>query len=85
MVTLALYTLVGSFCFIQAKLSGVKWQRIVAHILFGMVTARLLFVEVWSMELSGRIITFIAIGVALIVVAWLERNVDRTASAQVLR
>jgi hypothetical protein len=74
MLTLLVYILVASILFMAGKQTGLAWQRIVARALIAFVVARLILVDVWSMAVSGRIITFLIIGTVLIVVAWVERS-----------
>jgi uncharacterized membrane protein len=81
--TLFLYTLTASVMFMRAQKSGLRWQRMTAITLLAFVVGRLLLVEVWSMALAGRIVTFLGIGVVLIVVAWLERSAVRSVSTPI--
>lgn len=74
MLCLLVYALVGSGFYIGSKQHGESWQRLTAMALFAIVVGRLLLVDVWDMALSGRVITFLGIGILLMVVAWLERS-----------
>ena len=46
-------------------------------ILLGFVVLRLLLVDVWAMDLVGRIITFVVIGVLLISTAFMGNSKGR--------
>lgn len=66
MVTLFIYTIIG----LAAYIVGEMQKRTILH-KFGLgvlifVVGRLLLVEVWDMELTGRIVTFFAIGILFI-------------------
>ncbi len=74
MLALFVYTLVALFFYISAMQTKKHWQKIVAGVYFWIVIGRLLLVDVWNMDLPYRVVTFGAIGVSLIVVAWYTRN-----------
>lgn len=67
MIALAIYTIAG----IGAYFSG---RRVYGGLLLGFVIARLLLVDVWRMELTGRIITFFLVGALLMSTAFLSRK-----------
>lgn len=75
MLSLFTYTAVAAGLFIYARYTGVGWQRTAAGVLIGFVVLRLLMIDIWSMATSGRVVTFVTIGVVLVAVAWIERNV----------
>ncbi|MCA9354717.1 MAG: hypothetical protein KC877_04320, partial [Candidatus Kaiserbacteria bacterium] len=78
MLSLIIYTVVGIGLFVAGTARSIDWQRLVGSILIGFVVLRLLFVEVWDMNLEGRIITFLIIGVLLISTAFLHKNRKQT-------
>lgn len=75
MVALFMYTFAAATLFLRSQMSGFAWQRYAAVVLVVLVVGRLLFVEVWDMELLARIVTFIVIGVVLVAVAWKLRGI----------
>ncbi|MBI2474154.1 MAG: DUF2339 domain-containing protein [Candidatus Taylorbacteria bacterium] len=74
MVSLFVYTAIGLATYILGRTSGRKLLLTYGGILLGFVVGRLLLVEVWHMELSGRIITFFIIGILLISTAFIGRK-----------
>lgn len=80
MLTLILYTLIGLSTNIIGSQQGKKGLRIGGAVLLGFVICHLLFIDVWNMELMGRIITFGAIGVLLIGTAFIRRTHNETTS-----
>ncbi len=74
MVSLIIYTVLGLWLYIMSKQTGVKAQKVGGLLLLGFVVARLLLIEVWNMELTGRIITFVIIGLLLMSTAFIRRN-----------
>jgi hypothetical protein len=73
-VALIVYALAGCAFYIYGKSTRDEWALLVAGVLVALVVGRLLVVEIWDMELVGRIITFMIIGTLLMSVAWLERS-----------
>lgn len=74
MISLLIYTIVGLATYTYGRLHDSKAIRIYGAILLGFVVGRLLLVEVWRMELSGRIITFFLIGSLLMGTAFFGRK-----------
>lgn len=72
--SLILYTLIGIATYIKGLRIGSRTVSLIGSILLGLVVARLLFVEVWDMDITGRIITFLVIGALLISTAFIKRN-----------
>jgi uncharacterized membrane protein len=73
MVALVIYTVIG----IGAYVSGLREQQRALQLyggcLIGFVTLRLLFIDVWELEMAGRITTFALIGMLLMATAFLGR------------
>ena len=65
MVTLTLYILIGLTTYIKGQVEKRNVMNKFGLILILFVIARLLIVEVWSMQLAWRIVTFFAIGLLL--------------------
>ncbi len=76
MVSLVVYTTIGMFAYIKGKMADSKALLVSGGVLLGFVVARLLLIEIWNMELIGRITIFILIGVLLISTAFIGRSKD---------
>lgn len=74
-VALVIYTLFGVGMVFQGAKLHEKALRYAGGGLLGLVVLRLLFVEVWGMSLSARIVTFVAIGVLLITTAFFQKRI----------
>lgn len=74
LLALVLYTIVGLIFFIRGRLSENKALKTAGAVLIGLVVARLLLIEVWDMNLTGRIITFFVIGIMLISTAFIKKS-----------
>lgn len=71
---LIIYTIIGIALYYTGKTKSQKDLSVAGGALLGFVALRLLFVEVWSMDLATRIITFVAIGVLLLSTAFMSRT-----------
>lgn len=72
-VALILFTILGViFYFIGLKKEN-NPLRIGGMILLGLITLRLLFIDIWDMSLTGKIFTFITIGGLLITTAFFKK------------
>lgn len=80
-ISLTLYTLLGLATYIVAGVKQITWIRVYGGIILGAVVLRLLIVDVWNMELAGRIITFFLIGILLMTSAFIGRN-DKNADEE---
>jgi hypothetical protein len=78
MVSLTFYTIVGIGMFVSGKSSGVRLLQVVGGVLIGLVVARLLLVDVWEMEIEGRIIVFLIVGLLLISTAFIRKLQPQT-------
>lgn len=74
MFSLIIYTVAGIFFYVSGTKEGNTMFRVVGGVLIGMVVLRLLLVEVWNMDLGGRIITFLIIGGMLISTAFIKKS-----------
>jgi hypothetical protein len=74
--SLIIYTLIGLGLYIYGKRNGKKGLALGGGLLLGFVVLRLLFVEVWNMTLSGRIITFVIIGLLLMSTAFIRKQIS---------
>lgn len=71
---LTIYTVAGLVAYFVGLSGGDTARRVYGAGLLIFVVARLLFVDVWSMELSGRVITFFVIGILLMSTAFLTKR-----------
>lgn len=79
-ISLIIYTVLGLAFVIRGKLESDKSVLMMGSVLLGLVVARLLLVDVWQMELFGRVITFGAIGILLISTAFIGRGEKKQES-----
>jgi hypothetical protein len=79
MSALFVYTAVGLAFYIVGKLQDRVMLRWYGGVLLGFVVVRLLVVDVWQMELSGRIVTFFVIGAVLLASGFVGRAKKTTA------
>ena len=74
MISLVVYTIIGIATYLYGKTRERKMFLFYGAGLLGVVVLRLLLVDVWNMELTGRIITFFLIGILFISTAFLGRK-----------
>ena len=73
MTSLLVYTVTGIALYVHGVTSFNKRMQIFGGMIIGGVVLRLLLIEVWQMELTGRILTFFAIGILLISTAFIKK------------
>ncbi|MDB5244246.1 MAG: hypothetical protein JWN18_116 [Parcubacteria group bacterium] len=73
-VTLTIYTIAGLVAYFNGLFTSDTARRVYGMGLLIFVVARLLFVDVWTMELAGKVITFFAIGILLMSTAFLTKK-----------
>jgi len=81
-VSLVVYTILGLAFFVRGKLEDDKSLITLGGVLLGLVVARLLLIDVWQMELVGRVVTFGAIGIMLISTAFIGKGSKKTNLVQ---
>ena len=79
---LTIYTIAGLWAYFASLAGGDTARRVYGAGLLIFVVLRLLFVDVWSMALSGRVITFFVIGILLMSTAFLTKR--KSASKQIV-
>lgn len=72
-------TVIGLISYIYGRSKEKKIFAVYGGSMLGFVVCRLLMVDVWKMELTGRIITFFAVGALLMSTAFLVRRKRTTA------
>jgi len=80
MLSLIIYTVVGILLFMKGANSQQLLYKIIGGTLIAFVVIRLLLVEVWNMELEGRIATFLVIGILLISTAFIRKKKEQIVS-----
>lgn len=74
MFALVVYTLIGLFAYFYALAHNGRTLKYYGGAMLGFVVGRLILVDVWNMALTGRIITFFAIGALLMSTAFYGRR-----------
>ncbi|TSC69428.1 MAG: Uncharacterized protein G01um101470_1052, partial [Parcubacteria group bacterium Gr01-1014_70] len=74
MISLVVYTIFGLVSYFYGLAHNEYGLRIYGGVLIGFVVGRLLMVDVWKMELAGRIVTFFLIGALLVSTAFVGRK-----------
>ncbi len=73
-VTLFIYTVIGMYCYVTGKLKEHTEMRRFGSILLLLVTGHLLLIDVWNMDVGGRIVTFSVIGVLFMSTAFIGKK-----------
>jgi hypothetical protein len=73
-VSLIIYTVLGLVFYALGKRAHLSYLQSIGGVLIGGVIFRLLLIDVWGMELEGRIITFLIIGALLISTAFMGKK-----------
>lgn len=74
MFSLVIYTIIGLISYFYGLVNVKNGLRLYGGVLIGFVVARLFLIDVWKMEIAGRIITFFFVGVLLVSTAFLGRR-----------
>lgn len=74
MISFATYTIIGLITYFYGLANENKGLRLYGSVLIGFVVGRLLLVDIWEMELAGRIIIFFLIGTLLASTAFLGKK-----------
>lgn len=73
-ISLFIYTVSGIALHLIGKNIGKNTVVMCGNVLIGLVVLRLMFVEVWTMNIAGKIITFFGIGILLIATAFISKS-----------
>jgi hypothetical protein len=73
-MALLVYTAIGIASYFSSKGKYAHTLHRFGQLVLAGVVARLLLVEVWSLDISGRIVVFAIVGIALISTAFAARN-----------
>ncbi len=79
MVSLITYTLIGLAAFIIGKRDSRQNVKIYGIALLGFVIFHLLMIDVWSMDLVGRIVTFFIVGILLMSTTFIKPKQLKTS------
>jgi uncharacterized membrane protein len=74
MLCLIIYTLIGLTTHFIGIAQENRILQLYGNVLIGVVVIRLLLIDIWDMELTGRIITFFLIGVMLVSTAFIDKK-----------
>ncbi|MEO5635309.1 MAG: DUF2339 domain-containing protein, partial [Candidatus Paceibacterota bacterium] len=83
MTTLIIFTILGLTAYFIGLYGNDMARRTYGMALLGFVVVRLLLIDVWHMELFGRVITFVAIGILLMSTAFLSKKKKNAGPAPV--
>ncbi len=73
-ISLVIYTLVGIAFYFYGKIKEVNLLRAYGGIILGCVIIRLFIIDIWQMELAGRIVTFFLLGTLLVSTAFIGKK-----------
>jgi uncharacterized membrane protein len=73
-VSLILYTIIGLVMYFYSFANNLRVTRRYGVIILVLIVLRLMFIDIYTMDIIQRIITFILIGVLLISTAFITKN-----------
>lgn len=82
MVSLIMYTVIGLVAYFKGKVESINALRIGGGFLLGFVAVHLLLVDVWKMDILGKVITFLAVGTLLLSTAFMGRKNSQDQTLQ---
>jgi len=74
MISLVVYTIIGLIAYFHGLANEKKGLCLYGSVLVGLVVGRLLLIDVWQMEFTGRIVMFFLIGALLVSTAFLGKK-----------
>jgi len=74
MLALCTYTIIGIVTYVAGQRLSIRSMQWYGGLLIGFVVARLLLVDVWGLQMVGRIITFALIGLLLMATAFISQR-----------
>jgi uncharacterized membrane protein len=75
-VALVLLTIVGIGLSFYSLIKQKKGLQIAGSVLLGGVVLHLLFIDIWDMPMSGKIVTFVLIGLLLVTTAFFNKKLS---------
>jgi uncharacterized membrane protein len=85
MICLVVYTIIGLITYFYGLLNSKKDLQIYGGAIIGFVVGRLLFVDIWGMELTGKIATFFMIGALLVSTAFIGNKKKISALSEEIK
>lgn len=82
MFSLLIYTIFGLVTYFRGRTADSKGLRYYGGTLLLFVVGRLLLVDVWQMDITGKIITFFAVGALLLSTAFIGRKKNNLGASQ---
>lgn len=82
--SLITYTVIGIACHFYGKFWEKRHLYAYGGFVLAAVIVRLLIIDVWRMQLTGRIVTFFAIGALLVSTAFLARRKDASSDRKII-
>ncbi len=73
-VSLIIYTVLGMALLLVGRLQSSRFWQMCGGVILGAVVLRLLLIDVWQMDLVGKIITFLVVGGLLISTAFIGKS-----------
>lgn len=73
-LSLIIYTLLGLVLLVIGRLQSSRFWQLCGGVILGGVVLRLLLIDVWQMDLVGKIITFLVVGGLLISTAFIGKR-----------
>lgn len=73
-IALLLYTIIGMVLYVNGKMSAKNNQKVSGTALLIFVVGHLLLIDVWGMDVVGRIVTFSLVGVLLMSTAFIGKK-----------
>jgi uncharacterized membrane protein len=74
MLALVVYTLIGLASYFYGLANSKRGLQVYGGALVGFVVSRLLLIDIWQMDIAGRIITFFLIGALLVSTAFFGKK-----------
>jgi uncharacterized membrane protein len=81
--SLAIYTVIGLVTYIYGKTDDKKVYRYYGSAVLIAVIARLIFVDIWNMEIFFRAVTFAVVGIMLVGTAFIGKGHHKELTSNV--
>ncbi len=74
MIAMIIYSIIGLILYLDGKINDKAGIKLAGTVLLVMVILRLLIIDVWALETTGRIVTFLIIGLLFMSTAFLPKS-----------
>ncbi len=71
-MSLIIYTIIGIVVYVVGQVQNWNAWRVYGGVLVGAVVVRILLVDIWNMDMAGKIVTFLVIGTLLMSTAFFQ-------------